>query len=201
VANRDSLEKIAKEISSCQKCPLYQDTKNSVPGDGSADSGIVFIGEAPGQKEDQKGIPFCGRAGEFLNEMLTMIDLDRDKVFIGNVIKHRPPNNRDPEIDEIERCFPYLLRQLNLLKPQLIITLGRYAMNVFLPEQSISQVHGQPKRIYWQHSPYFKDQEMYQEQVVILPLYHPAAGLYRASMKDEIIKDFKKIPKIMKKIN
>ncbi len=198
----DSLEKIAKEAGKCQECQLYQGTNNVVPGEGSGKSGIFFIGEAPGQKEDETGRPFCGRAGKFLDEMLEIIELKREDVFIGNVIKHRPPNNRDPEEEEKEACFKFLLRQLNVLKPKLIATLGRHALNSFLPDLAISQVHGQPKRISWQKSPRIsKKEKMYSQKVVIMPLYHPAAGLYRASMKETLISDFKKIPKVLEKID
>jgi DNA polymerase len=197
----DSLEKISQEIKSCRDCPLYKGTQNSVPGEGSGKTGLVFIGEAPGAKEDETGHPFCGRAGEFLNDMLKTINLDREDVFIGNIIKHRPPNNRDPEESEKEACFKYLKRQLNILKPKLIATLGRHSLNAFLPDVAISQIHGQPKRLDWRKSPYINDsKEMYGEKIVILPLYHPAAGLYQASMKDTIIADFKKIPKVLDKI-
>ncbi len=197
----EKLEKIAKKASKCQKCPLYETANRSVPGQGMGSSGIFFIGEAPGKQEDKQGIPFCGRAGKLLDELLAEIDLEREDVFIGNVLKHRPPDNRDPESSEVEACFPYLRRQLNALKPKLVVTLGRHAMEVFLSNFSISEVHGQPKRISWQRSKFFKGHDMYSKKIVILPLYHPAVGLYRASMKDTLIKDFKKIPKVLEKID
>ncbi len=198
---QSSLEKIAQKVESCQKCSLYQGAKKSVPGQGSAKSGIVFIGEAPGIQEDSQGIPFCGPAGRLLDQLLSEIDLKRKDVFIGNVIKHRPPNNRDPESEEIKACFPFLIEQLNILKPKLIVTLGRYALGIFLPNYSISQIHGQPKRIDWQISPYFKEKKMYSKKIVILPQYHPAVALYRNSMKETLKEDFKKIPLVLKKIN
>jgi len=198
----DSLEKVAKEVKKCQDCLLYKNTNNVVPGEGNAKSGIFIIGEAPGQKEDETGQPFCGRAGKLLDEMLEIIELDREDVFIGNVIKHRPPNNRDPEEKEKKACFKYLRRQLNILKPKLIATLGRHALNSFLPGLAISQVHGQPKRISWQKSPRINESDrMYSKKIVIMPLYHPAAGLYRGSMKETLISDFKKLPKVLEKID
>lgn len=197
---QSTLAGIAQEVESCQQCPLYQKANRAVPGQGSDKSKIVFIGEAPGIREDRQGIPFCGPAGQLLDQLLSGINLKREDVFIGNIIKHRPPNNRDPEPNEIKACFPFLVRQLNILKPELIVTLGRYALNIFLPTYSISQIHGQPKRIDWQLSPYFKDQEIYKKKIVILPLYHPAVALYRNSMKEILEKDFKKIPLIIDKI-
>jgi len=194
------LAKIAQQIKNCQKCSLYEKALNPVPGQGSGQSRIVFIGEAPGKQEDQQGIPFCGASGKILDQLLKDISLDRTKVFIGNILKHRPPNNRDPKENEIKQCLPYLKKQLNILQPQLIVTLGRYAMNIFLPNFSISQIHGQPKRVNWQLSPYFKDQEMYQGKIVILPLYHPAVVTYRREMMDVLATDFKKIPLVIKKI-
>lgn len=197
----EKLERIAKEVSECQKCSLYKTANRSVPGEGTGSSGIFFIGEAPGKQEDKQGIPFCGRAGKLLDELLDEINLEREDVFIGNVLKHRPPNNRDPEPSEARACFPYLKKQLNALKPKVVVTLGRHAMEVFLPDFSISKIHGQPKRIDWERSQYFKDHDMYSDKIIILPLYHPAVGLYRASMKDTLIEDFKKIPAVLEKID
>lgn len=200
MTSQSSLAEIAQEVESCQQCPLYQGANRAVPGQGSKKSKIVLIGEAPGIQEDRQGIPFCGPAGKLLDQLLSEIDLNRKDVFIGNVVKHRPPDNRDPEPKEIKACLPFLVAQLNILKPKLIVTLGRYALGVFLPNYSISQIHGQPKRINWELSPYFKDQEMYKKKIVILPLYHPAVALYRNSMKEILEEDFKKIPLILDKI-
>jgi uracil-DNA glycosylase len=197
---RDSLDKVARDAGSCQDCLLYKKTTNVVPGEGSDKAEIFFIGEAPGKTEDETGRPFCGRAGELLNSMLESIDLKREEVFIGNIIKHRPPDNRDPEEEEKKACFKYLKRQLNIIKPKIIATLGRHALNSFLPEVAISKVHGQPKRIYWHKSSYIEELEMYQEKIVIVPLYHPAAGLYRGSMKETLFKDFKVVSKTLEKI-
>lgn len=181
-----NLDDIADLVSKCTRCPLYKEAKNPVPGEGNPKSEIMFIGEGPGEKEDLLGRPFVGAAGKFLEEMLGTLDLKREDVFIANIVKHRPPQNRDPLPQEKEACLPFLLRQIEIIKPVLICFLGRHSMEQFLPDLKISQVHGQPKR--------------YQNQVY-LPLYHPAAALYHASMKQELIQDFKKIPLVLKKIS
>lgn len=156
-------------------------------GDGSPDADIVFVGEAPGKNEDEQGLPFVGAAGKFLNEMLAMIGLKRQDVYITNIVKYRPPNNRDPYPDEKAEFLPFLRAQLDVIKPKLIITLGRHSMEVLLPAGlSISQCHGQPKR--------FKGQ-------VYLPLFHPAAALYTGSMRQTLIDDFMKIPAILNKLS
>lgn len=155
-------------------------------GDGNAEADVVFIGEAPGKNEDEQGKPFVGAAGKFLNEMLEMVGLERADVYITNIVKYRPPNNRDPLPDEKEEWLPYLQEQLGIMQPKLIVTLGRHSMDVLLPGLKISQVHGQPKR--------FKDH-------VYLPLFHPAAALYNGGMRQTLIDDFALIPVILKKIN
>ena len=154
-------------------------------GDGSAEAPIVFIGEAPGKNEDEQGKPFVGAAGKFLNEMLEMIHLERKDIYITNIVKYRPPNNRDPLPDEKNVFLPYLQEQLAIIQPKLIVTLGRHSMDVLLPGLKISQVHGKPKR--------FKDH-------VYLPLFHPAAALYNGGMRQTLIDDFALIPIIMQKI-
>ena len=154
-------------------------------GDGNPDADIVFIGEAPGKNEDEQGKPFVGAAGKFLNEMLEMVNLKREDIYITNIVKYRPPNNRDPEPSEKEKFLPYLQEQLDIIKPKLIVTLGRHSMDVLLPGLKISQVHGQPKR--------YKDH-------VYLPLFHPAAALYNSGMRQTLIDDFALIPAILKKI-
>jgi DNA polymerase len=155
-------------------------------GDGNADADIVFVGEAPGQKEDEQGLPFVGAAGQFLNEMLASIGLKRSDVYITNIVKYRPPNNRDPYPEEKLAFLPFLKRQLAVIKPKLIVTLGRHSMQALLPAgHSISQCHGQPKR--------------YQGQVY-LPLFHPAAALYNNAMRQTLIDDFLIIPKVLSKI-
>ena len=156
-----------------------------VPGAGNPNADIMFIGEAPGAKEDLLGLPFVGAAGKFLDAMLAEIGLNRDDVFIGNIVKYRPPGNRDPLPEEIAASIPYLKRQIAIIEPKLIVFLGRHSMSVFLPELKISQAHGKPVR---------KDGQVY------LPLYHPAAALYNPGMRDQLLDDFKLIPAIIKKL-
>lgn len=153
--------------------------------DGNPDAEIVFIGEAPGKNEDEQGKPFVGAAGKFLNEMLEMIGLERKDIYITNIVKYRPPNNRDPLPNEKEAFLPYLQEQLDIIQPKLIVTLGRHSMDVLLPGLKISQVHGKPKR--------YRDH-------VYLPLFHPAAALYNGGMRQTLIDDFALIPTILKKI-
>ncbi|MFH0853188.1 MAG: uracil-DNA glycosylase [bacterium] len=183
-----SLADIDALINKCQQCPLHESRTQAVPGEGNPNPEIVFIGEGPGKREDQTGRPFVGSAGKFLEELLTSINMKRENVFITNVVKCRPPNNRDPELEEVNTCTTrYLIFQLQLLKPKMICTLGRHAMAHFLPEDfKISQVHGKPYKRHGQ---------------VYLPLYHPAAALYNNSLADTLKRDFKIIPLILKKIN
>lgn len=180
---KSKFAEIEKQIKSCEKCRLCKTATNAVPGDGNPDAEIAFIGEAPGFHEDQQGLPFVGRAGKLLEFMLGQIDLDRKDVWIGNIIKHRPPDNRDPLPDEIAACQPYLTRQLEILSPKLIVTLGRFAMNYFVPSAKISQDHGRVFEL---------------SNYLVYPVYHPAAGLRNPKLKAETIKDFLKIPKILK---
>jgi DNA polymerase len=158
---------------------------NPVPGDGNPDADILFIGEAPGSQEDKVGLPFVGASGKFLEEMLGSINMRRDDVFITNIVKFRPPENRDPNEDEIKVCLPYLLKQIKIIQPRLIIFLGRHSMNVFFPELKISQAHGNVFR---------------RQGHVFLPLYHPAAALYNGSMREILKEDFAKIPAILDKL-
>lgn len=189
------LEQIAADIKSNNICPnLAKQARHLVMGDGNLDAKLVFIGEAPGQKEDEQGIPFVGAAGKFLNEMLATINMQRQDIYITNIVKYRPPNNRDPEPDEKKAFWPYLVRQLNVIKPEIVVTLGRHSMGYFLPSQKIGQIHGQPKRIKW---PTASGVEKY---LVILPLFHPAAALYNGSLRQTLIDDFNKIPKIIELI-
>jgi uracil-DNA glycosylase len=167
--NQDLLDQIAADIIAKNICPdLAETATNLVMGDGNVQADIVFIGEAPGKNEDEQGLPFVGAAGKFLNEMLAGIDLLRSDVYITNIVKYRPPNNRDPLPEEKKAFWPYLVRQLEIISPKVIVTLGRHSMEYFLPDFKISAVHGQPKRI-----------TLGSMKVVILPLYHPAAALYR----------------------
>ena len=173
------------------KCELKNTATQGVPGDGSATSEIVFIGEAPGKAEDIQGTPFIGAAGKFLDQMLEEIKLKREDVYITNIVKYRPPNNRDPLPEEKEACREWLLEELDIIKPKLIVFLGRHSMNDFFPGEKISQVHGKilKKEIKGIDTPYF------------YALYHPAAALYNGGMRETLISDFKKIPLILKKIS
>lgn len=181
------LDKIMKQILNDKTTPeLAEGATQLVFGDGSADAEVVFIGEAPGKSEDEQGKPFVGAAGRFLNEMLETIGYARQDVYITNIVKYRPPQNRDPYPDEKAAFLPYLRKQLGVIKPKLVVTLGRHSMEALLPpELRISQCHGQPKR--------FKGQ-------VYLPLFHPAAALYNGGMRQTLIDDFGRIPAILKKI-
>lgn len=159
-----------------------------MPGEGNYSAEIIFIGEGPGANEDEKGIPFCGASGKFLDEMLASIKLDRDKVFITNTVKCRPPGNRDPEEDEKVACRPYLERQIELIAPKVIVCLGRHAAASLLPGQpGISAIHGKALKR--------------PNGIVYLPLYHPAAALHNGSLRATLINDFAKIPTILKKIS
>jgi len=185
-SKQSRLDKIQQQILDDKVCPdLAKQATQLVFGEGNPDTDIVFIGEAPGKNEDEQGIPFVGAAGKFLNEMLEMIGFKREDIYITNIVKYRPPNNRDPYPDEKQAFLPYLEAQLSVIKPKIVATLGRHSLNCFLPELSISQVHGQPKRLKGQ---------------VYLPLFHPAAALYNASMKQTLVDDFTKIPVVLQQI-
>jgi len=187
---QEQLDKVKQAILDNNVCPeLAAQATNLVMGDGNIDADIVFIGEAPGKNEDEQGLPFVGAAGKFLNEMLGEARMSRGDVYITNIVKYRPPNNRDPEPDEKKAFWPYLLKQLQIIQPKVVITLGRHSMEYFLPDMKISQIHGQPKRIK------FGD-----DHLVIVPLYHPAAALYNGSMRQTLIDDFLLVPKIIEKI-
>lgn len=164
-------------------------------GDGNADADIVFIGEAPGKNEDIQGLPFVGAAGKFLYEMLQTIDLERKDIYITNIVKYRPPDNRDPLPEEKKAFLPYLQSQLEVIQPKVVVTLGRHSMNCFLPDLQISKVHGEPKRVRLS----LKDEADVLE-VVILPLYHPAAALYNPGQRQTLFDDFALIPTILNKI-
>jgi uracil-DNA glycosylase len=185
-AKLEQLEKIKESIIKDDICPeLAKEAKQLVFGDGNPDADIVFIGEAPGKNEDEQGLPFVGAAGRFLEEMLNLIGYSRSDVYITNIVKYRPPNNRDPYPDEKAAFLPFLRSQLEVIKPKLVVTLGRHSMDSLLPGLQISKVHGHPKR--------FKGQ-------VYLPLFHPAAALYNGAMRQTLIDDFARIPSILKKI-
>ena len=171
-------------------CELKHSATRAVFGDGSATAKVVFIGEAPGKKEDQTGVPFMGAAGKFLGEMLNSIKMKREDIYITNIVKYRPPNNRDPLPEEKDACKTWLHEELNTIAPLLIVFLGRHSMNHFFPELKISEAHGTliKQSIPGIHTTCF------------LPLYHPAAALYNGGLRQELLKDFKKIPNILKKI-
>jgi len=185
--NSEKLEQLAQQIAECQKCPLYKTATNSVPGGPNPNAEIIFVGEAPGYHEDQRGIPFCGAAGNLLDKLLETIALKRESVFITNILKHRPPNNRDPLPDEITACTLFLKQQLLAIEPKVIVTLGRFAMNYFIPNVYISKVHGQAKKITWEGI-----------ELTLIPMFHPAAGLRNGQVLTQIKEDFLKIPEIIK---
>ena len=166
-------------VHSCRACPLGASRTRAVPGEGRIDADILFIGEAPGYYEDQQGRPFVGAAGQFLEQLLASIGLKRTDVFIANVVKCRPPQNRDPLPDEIGACSEWLGRQIDIVDPKVIVTLGRYSLARFLPGTPIGKIHGQARKINGQW---------------IVPMYHPAAALHQGSLRRTIEEDFKKIP-------
>lgn len=172
-------------------CPdLAAQATNLVMGDGTVDADIVFIGEAPGKNEDEQGLPFVGAAGKFLNEMLAAAGMERNDIYITNIVKYRPPNNRDPLPEEKKAFWPYLVKQLQIIRPKVIVTLGRHSMEYFLPDMKISEIHGQAKRVQ------FGD-----DKLVIVPLYHPAAALYNGSLRQSLIDDFLLVPEVIKKLS
>ena len=184
------MRQLEENVRSCSDCGLCAGRTKAVPGDGSYSAEIVFIGEGPGRDEDLQGKPFVGAAGKFLTEMLADIGLKREDVYITNVVKCRPPNNRDPLPEEAETCFKYLDEQLKIIRPKLIVTLGRHSMARFLPGLRISDIHGQAKRV----------SGIFSEKQVIVPLYHPAAALYNGSLRGTLQEDMRKLPVLLKKI-
>lgn len=183
----NSLQEIEQLISVCTNCRLHQGRTNTVPGMGNPHAKIMFIGEAPGKDEDLEGKPFVGRSGKLLTTLLEKIGIDRQDVFIANIVKCRPPENRDPQEDEIEACWAYLEAQIDNINPRIIVTLGRHSLKKFLPGVSISAVHGEPKR-------------RQSDGRIIFPLYHPAVALYKASMLDILEKDMQKLKVVLQKI-
>lgn len=176
------MEQIENNVKRCQKCRLCKTATNAVPGEGDIDSEIVFVGEAPGATEDATGRPFVGRAGKLLESLLKEIGYERKDVWIGNIIKHRPPENRDPLPDEIVSCQPYLTLQLQTIKPKLIVTLGRFSMNYFYPEGRITRDHGRLIKL---------------GEYMVYPVYHPAAALRSVEMAKTLREDFLKIPNVL----
>lgn len=178
----ETLAQIAKEVAVCQKCALYHSRKHAVPGEGPADAEIMFIGEGPGFYENEQGRPFVGAAGQFLDQLLAQAGLKRTDVWIGNVVKCRPPANRDPQPEELAACDAYLERQIRAINPKIIITLGRYSMAKYMPGAKISAVHGQMRRIGDRY---------------VIAMFHPAAALHQASLKPAILADFAKLPELL----
>jgi len=178
----DDLRVIAAEVRACTKCKLYQGAKNGVPGEGPAKAEIMLIGEGPGFHEDQQGRPFVGAAGKFLEELLGYIGLKREDVYITNVVKHRPPGNRDPEEDELQACLDYLERQIQAINPKVIVTLGRFSMARFFPNAKISGIHGQAKKVNGR---------------LVVAMFHPAAALHQPYYRQPLIEDFKKLPALI----
>lgn len=195
--NKEKLQYIAKLVAGCHKCPLYKTATNHVPGSGNPEAKIVLIGEAPGYFEDQQGLPFVGNSGKLLDQLLASINIKRSDVFICNILKHRPPNNRDPLPEEIKVCTPFLKAQLQVLQPKIIITLGRFSLNYFFPADSISRVHGQIKELTWQAC--LPDRQ--EINLTIIPVYHPSAGLRNGSMYSALQNDFKHLGQFLANIN
>lgn len=181
----NALKEIADQVELCKLCPLHKTATRGVPGEGNPDAEILFIGEGPGQKEDELGRPFVGPAGKLLEELLNRIGLTRNDVYIANLVKHRPPGNRDPLPDELEACWPYLKRQIETMRPKVIVLLGKHALARFLPGKAISQVRGRAYRVGKQ---------------VYFALYHPAAALYQGSLRQTLLADMEKLPILLKQI-
>lgn len=177
-----TLEDVAARVRNCTRCELHRTRTQGVPGSGNPNAEIMFIGEAPGWHEDRQGLPFVGAAGQFLNEMLESIGLERSDVFVTNIVKSRPPGNRDPLPDEIAACSVYLDEQLEIIKPKVVVTLGRFSMSRWFPGERISRIHGQAR----QFGPY-----------VVVPMYHPAAALHQASLRATVEADMMKLPRII----
>lgn len=182
MTTEETLKQIASEVSTCTRCALSTTRNKSVPGEGPISTEILLIGEGPGQNEDMQGRPFIGQAGKFLSELLAQAGLKREEVWITNVVKCRPPGNRDPLPDELSACNEYLERQIAALNPKIIITLGRFSMGKYMPGAKITQIHGQMKR--------------YGDRFVI-PMFHPAAALHQAALKPAILADFAKLPEML----
>ncbi len=178
----ETLTQIASEVSICTNCVLHKTRQKSVPGEGPANAEIMFIGEGPGMHENEQGRPFVGAAGQFLDQLLAQAGLQRSDVWIGNVVKCRPPNNRDPLPDELAACDLYLERQIAAINPRIIVTLGRFSMGKFMPGAKISAVHGQMRKV---------------GDRFVIAMFHPAAALHQAALKPAILADFAKLPQLL----
>ena len=178
----NSLEEVARRVRSCTDCPLSETRTNAVPGEGPPDSEVMFIGEGPGFHEDRLGRPFVGQAGQFLETLLADAGLRREQMFIANMVKCRPPNNRDPLPAETAACSKYLDRQIELIDPKLIVTLGRFSLSKFFPKENISKARGKVRQV---------------EGRLVYPMMHPAAALHRNELRSTIVGDFKAIPGLL----
>jgi len=178
------LKEVAAEVSVCTRCELHFSRKLAVPGEGPVNAELMFIGEGPGFHENEQGRPFVGAAGSFLEELLAGIGLRREQVYITNVVKCRPPANRDPQLEELQACSEYLERQVQAINPKLIVTLGRFSMARFLPKAKISEIHGQAVQVHGR---------------LVVPMYHPAAALHQPSLRNTVVSDFSKLPEWMAK--
>jgi len=225
MTKKEQLDKLKAKILADNVAPdLAKTATKLVFGDGDVDAAVMFVGEAPGKKEDEQGLPFVGAAGKFLNELLASIGMKRQDVYITNIVKYRPPNNRDPLPEEKAAFLPYLQRQIAIIKPLIIATLGRHSMDSLLPGLSISSAHGQPKRTRLQftdrgskvedrrpgklpQSPVSSPQSLVSspqssvQEVVILPLFHPAAALYNGGLRQTLLDDFQAVPILLKKLS
>jgi DNA polymerase len=179
----ETIAQIAKEVSACIKCALHEGRKKSVPGEGPAAAEIMFIGEGPGFHENEQGRPFVGAAGKFLDQLLAQADVTRADVFIANVVKCRPPGNRDPLPEELAACDIYLEAQIKAINPSIIVTLGRFSMGKFVSGAKISAIHGQMRKV---------------DDRFVIPMFHPAAALHQAALKPAILGDFAKLPELLK---
>jgi DNA polymerase len=177
------LRNIAEDVSGCKKCDLHHSREKGVPGEGPSDAEIMLIGEGPGFHENMQGRPFVGAAGDLLVELLDSIGLKREQVFITNVVKCRPPSNRDPSLEELQACSSYLDKQIQVINPKVIVTLGRYSMAKFLPQAKISEIHGKPIQV---------------KGMLIVPFFHPAAALHRPSLRTTVEEDFSTLPDLIK---
>ena len=191
MGKEEKMKKLEEKIKACRKCPLGSLRTNAVPGAGSYDSKVMFVGEAPGYWEDQKGLPFVGRAGKLLDELLSEIGLSREDVYITNIVKCRPPENRDPTEEEIKACSPYLDMQIDIIRPKVIVPLGRHSMAYIMKKfgfspEPISKIHGQV----------FEARTLF-GKIVIMPMYHPAAALYRPPLKEELRRDFSRLRELL----
>ncbi|HEY5477173.1 MAG TPA: uracil-DNA glycosylase [Tepidiformaceae bacterium] len=184
MTNAERFETLCESVRGCMLCPLAKTRNRAVPGEGPIDAEIMFIGEAPGMNEDKQGRPFVGAAGQFLEELLGAAGLKRDEVYICNVLKCRPPGNRDPLPTEIETCRAYLDEQIDMVDPLVIVTLGRFSMARYFPGQTISRIHGRPKE---------------SGGCFYVPMFHPAAALHQQSLRDTIIEDFRRLPEIVER--